>query len=121
MCSKIDFNKSYRRLHTKASLAAKCIVIWFLNKLWTNQYQNSDNKVAILITRLPFGSALDPGEFCITSETVFDLSNELIHCEEWDPLVFPSPYAQQLPKTLRLENDVKFGSAEEADSKMDLQ
>ena len=86
--------------------------------MWTNQYQKSDDQVEILLTRLPFGSAPDPGEFCITSETVLDLGNDLIHCEEWDPLFLPSPYAHQLPKPLRLYDDVKFGSVEKADVKI---
>ena len=94
LCNKIDVDKEYRLLHMKESVAATCIAIWFLDKMWTNHYQKSDDQVAILITRIPFGSAPEPGEFCITSETVLDLANELIHLEEWDPLVLPSPYTQ---------------------------
>ena len=119
--NKIYVNKSYRRLHTKASVAAKYIAIWFLEKMWKNQYKKSDNQVAILLTRLPFGSAPAPGEFCITSETVFDLANDLIQFKEWYPLVLPYPYAQQLTKPLILDDDVIFGAAEEADFNMDTQ
>ena len=81
LCNKIDVEKVYKHLHTKASVAGKYITIWFLDKMWTNHYQKSDKQVAILITRLPFGSAPAPGEICITSETVFDLANDLIHCK----------------------------------------
>ena len=87
--------------------------------MWTNHYQKSDDQVEILLTRLPFGSAPSPGGFYITSETVLDLANDLIHCEEWDPLFLPYPYTQQLPNPLRLDDDITFGAAEEADVKMD--
>ena len=77
--NKIDVKEAYRRLHTKASVVAKCIAIRFLDNMWTNNYQTSEDQVEILITRLLFGSAPAPGEFCITYETVFDLANALIH------------------------------------------
>ena len=105
----------------KASLESKYIAVFFLGNMCTNQYHKSDDQVATLLTRLPFGSASPPGEFCITSETAFDLANDLIHCKEWDPLVLPSPYKKYLPKLLRLDDDVIFKAAEEADVKMDSQ
>ena len=86
--------------------------------MWKNQYQKSDYQVAILLTRLPFGSAPARGEFCITSENLCNLTNELIHCEMWYPLVLPSPYSQQLTKPLRLEDGVTFVAVEEADIKI---
>ena len=91
LCNKIDVEKAYRRLHMKVSASAKCIAIWFLDKIWTNHYRKSDDQVSILLTRLPFGSAPAPGKFCITSETVFELSNDLIHCKEREPLVLTYP------------------------------
>ena len=36
LCNKIDVEKSYRRLYTKSSVAAKFIAIWFLYKMWKN-------------------------------------------------------------------------------------
>ena len=121
LCKNIYAKKSYRRLHTKASVSAKFVDVWFLDKMWTNHYQKSDKQVAILITRLPFGSAPSPGKFFITSETAFDLANELIRLKEWYPIVLSYPYTQQLPNTLRLDNDVTFVASEEADVKMDTQ
>ena len=111
LCNRIDVEKAYIRLHTKASVASKCITIWFLDKMWKNQYQKPEDQVAILLTRLLFGSEPAPDEFCITSETVFHLENYLIHCKEWEPFVLPSPFAQELPKPLRLDDDVKFWSS----------
>jgi len=119
LCNKVDVEKAYRRLHTKATTAVKCIAIWFLDKIWKGQYQKSDDKVAVLLTRLPFGSTPAPAEFCITSEIVFDLANDLLHCELWDPAILPSPYASELPAQERLADDIPFGPAEEADVTLD--
>ena len=82
-------------------------------------YKKSNNKVAILLTRLPFGSTPAPAEFCITSETVFDLANDLLNCPYWDPEALPSPYTEKLPQPKRLDENIKFGKAEEADVKLD--
>ena len=35
----IYIKKAYGRLHTKASVVAKCIAICFLDKIWKNHYQ----------------------------------------------------------------------------------
>ena len=113
--NKIDVEKAYRRLHNKASIAIKCIAIWFLDKMWEGQYQKSDDQVAILLTRLPFGSTPAPAEFFIASETVLDLENNLLYCQQWDPSTLSSPYTSELPPPERLANDIPFGSAEEAD------
>ena len=48
LCNKIDVEKAYRRLHTTASIATKCIAIWFLDKMWQdNKYLKSDKQVAV--------------------------------------------------------------------------
>ena len=49
--------------------------------MWNNQYHKSPDQVAILLTRLSFGSSPAPSEFCITSEMAFDLAGDLLHCK----------------------------------------
>ena len=117
--NKIDVEKAYRRLHTSAAMATKCIAIWFLDKMWNDQYHKSSEQVAVLLTRLPFGSSPAPAEFCIISEMAFDLANDLLHCKRWDPTTLSSPYANQLPAPTRLSKDTDFGQAMEADVKLD--
>ena len=34
LCNKFDIDKAYRRLHTRASTAAKCIAMWFFDDMW---------------------------------------------------------------------------------------
>ena len=52
LCNKIDVDKAYCRLHTTAAMATKCISIWFLDKMWNDQYSKSSDQVAVLLTRL---------------------------------------------------------------------
>ena len=51
---------------------------------------------------------------------VFDLANDLLYCTEWDPYTLPLPYVSILPGQERLNNDIPFGIAEEADVLLDL-
>ena len=119
LMNKIDVEKAYRRLHTKASVTVKCIAIWFLDTVKEGIYEKTKDTVAILLTRLPFGSSPAPSEFCVTSETTFDLANDLLYCEQWDPGTLPSPYANELPPPQQQNDSIPFGSAEEADVKLD--
>ena len=118
LCNKFDIDKAYRRLHTRASTAAKCIAMWFFDDMWKGA-ATEENSVGLLLTRLPFGSSPAPDKFCTVSETVFDLGGDLLACEEWDPLDLPSPYADVLPDPKRLDDEVPFGEAEEADVALD--
>ena len=119
LCNKIDIEKAYRRLHTSAAVATKCIAVWFLDKMWNDQYHKSSEQVAVLLTRLPFGSSPAPAEFCVTSEMAFDLAGDLLNCDQWDPEILPSPYASQLPMPALLPAATEFGQAMEADVKLD--
>ena len=96
----------------------KYVEVWFLDKMWQNTYQKSEDQTAILLTCLPFGFSLAPAKFCVTSETVFDLANDLLYCEQWDPSKLPSPYAE-LPTPERLDPSTPYAQAEEADVTLD--
>ena len=63
MFNKIDVEKAYQHLHTTASITVKCIAVWFLDKMWQNEYQKSEDQIAILLPRLPFGFSPAPVEF----------------------------------------------------------
>jgi len=119
LCNKIDVEKAYRRLHVKAKVAVKCVAVWFLDKMWQGNYHKSNEQVAVLLTRLPFGSSPAPAEFCVVSETVFDLANDLLHCQLWNPQKLPSPYSDDLPPPERLDAQIPFGRADQADVSLD--
>jgi hypothetical protein len=68
---KVDWSKAYRREHYSASAALECAT------------QCGD--LLLVPLRLTFGGASNASEFCNCSETVCDITNELLHCEDWDP------------------------------------
>ena len=119
LCNKVDIEKAYRRLHTSAATATKCIAVWFLDKLSDESYVKSDEQAAVLLTRLTFGSSPAPAEICNTSEMAFDLAGDLLRCGDWLPDDLPSPHDGKLPQPLRLPQDVPFAQAAEADVKLD--
>jgi hypothetical protein len=59
-----------------------------------------------------FGGASNASEFCNCSETVRDIANELLHCEDWDPSEVFSPIQHQIPSTpLTMDSSILFVQA----------
>ena len=78
-----------------------------------------EDEIAVPQERLPFGSSPAPPSFCTVSETVFDLSNDLINCDLWIPSDLPSPYATKLQEPDRTNSATPpFAATEEADVKL---
>ncbi len=48
----------------------------------------------IITLRLTFGGAPCPYEWGVISETICDLANELIKCDDWDPLTLHASVQQ---------------------------
>ena len=46
--------------------------------------------------RLTFGLTPDPPKFCLGSEIIFDLWDDIIDCEEWDPSEVNSPHQHRV-------------------------
>ena len=49
-----------------------------------------------------------PSEFCVLSEMITDVTNDLLACKEWDPMSVRSNYAEKIPKPVKLPSDVPF-------------
>ena len=64
LMSKYDLDSAYRRLHWYAKCALLCITII--------------NTIAYLLTRLCFGIASGPSEWCLISETIVDFATILM-------------------------------------------
>jgi hypothetical protein len=95
---KVDWSKAYRREHYSASAALECAT------------QCGD--LLLVPLRLTFGGASNASEFCNCSETVCDLTNELLHCAEWDPREACSPIQSQIPSTpLTMNSSIPFAAA----------
>jgi hypothetical protein len=109
LINKVDNEKAYRRFHTTPKIASKCIAIW----------PTEDNKdIAVLLTRLPFGSTPAQAHFSVGSDITCDLANDLLCCPHWDPDKIKSPLSHAVPETKYLENNIKIGTALEAEVKL---
>jgi hypothetical protein len=117
LLNKVDIEKAYRRVHTSAKMASKCIAVWFTDNDATVPSPTNTNEIAVIMSRLPFGSLPAPAEFSQLSDVIFDLANDLIECDEWDPIKHPAPLASHIPTTKRLKN-LTFTKALEPDVKL---
>mmetsp|Transcript_14768 Transcript_14768/g.31872 ORF Transcript_14768/g.31872 Transcript_14768/m.31872 type:complete len:240 (+) Transcript_14768:27-746(+) len=115
LLNKVDIEKAYRRVHTSAKMASKCIAVWFTDNDATVPSPTNTNEIAVIMSRLPFGSLPAPAEFSQLSDVIFDLANDLITCEEWDPYKHPAPLATHIPPTKRIKDSIPFVNALDPD------
>jgi hypothetical protein len=95
---KVNWSKAYRRDHYSASAALECAT------------QCGD--LLLIPLRLTFGGSSNASEFCNCSETVCDITNELLHCADWDPSETHSPIQNQIPSTpLSMDSSIPFAVA----------
>ena len=81
LISKIDLDAAYRRIHVVARMAALAITII--------------KRIAYILLHLPFGVANGPSDYSIVSETIFDLTNDILRDETWNPDEIHSPLQTQ--------------------------
>ena len=86
---KYDYSDAYRRIAHSAKAAAQTIAV--------------HDGLAYLSLRL------NPPGWCMFSETVTDLSNEIAQCKKWSPESTKSPAQPVAPPPRRLEPNVPFG------------
>ena len=97
LISKYDYSDAYRRIAHSASAAAQTIAI--------------NGETAFLSLRLTFGGSPNPPTWCMFSELVTDLANEIGQCDEWDPTVCRSPAQPSTPKPTRLPTSIPIVQA----------
>jgi hypothetical protein len=98
LIAKYDYSDAYRRMVHAGRAAAQSIAIF--------------DKVAYVALRLTFGGSPNPPTWCLFSEMVTDLANEIAICNEWDPDTLRSP-AQPITPTPKLDdaNESRFAIA----------
>ena len=96
--SKYDLDAAYRRLHVKPSHNLQCVTII--------------DKMAYIPLRLPFGVAAGPSVYSTMSETIFDLTNDLLNDKKWNLDDLHSPLLNKLQKPEPLDDSIPFGPAE---------
>ena len=75
--------------------------------------QLPDNGLAIITLRLTFGGAPCPFKWGIMSETICDLANKLLKCNDWDPHTLHAPVQANIPQRDCLDNNVPFAIGRE--------
>jgi hypothetical protein len=101
LAGKSDIKAAYRRVSLHGDTAPKCAIM--------------HRGFALVSTRLTFGGSPCPNEFCIVSETVTDLANDILHCQEWDPNEISSPHARNLRTAEYLSDTIPFTQAKDLD------
>jgi hypothetical protein len=97
MIQKFDFAKAYRRVHYNGQAAARCISVL--------------HELAYIQMRLSFGGAGCPPSWCVISEMITDLANELLDDEAWDTSLCVSPLQHLVPAPQRLPANIKIATA----------
>ena len=94
---KYDYSDAYRRIAHSAGAAVQTVSI--------------HDGLAYLSLRLTFGGSPNPPTWCLFSEIVTDLANEISQCSEWDPTELHSPAQPILPTPQRLPADVPLAKS----------
>ena len=99
LLGKYDGDAAFRRLHVNGRLAVASITIFM--------------QLAYILLRLPFGSVPAPSEWCIFSEILVDLANDLLEDKTWEPEELHSPHRKLFKEPEFEEDGIPFGQAHE--------
>jgi hypothetical protein len=97
LISKYDYSDAYRRIAHSAGAATQTIAI--------------NGNTAYMSLRLTFGGSPNPPTWCMFSEIVTDLSNEISQCAEWNPDELRSPAQPITPEPRRLSPEIPITQA----------
>ncbi len=99
LMTKHDLDSAYRRLHWHAKCALLCITIV--------------NSIAYLLTRLCFGIASGPSEWCLISETIVDFASILIADSSWNPKKIFNPKKEISSEIEYLDDSIPLKTTKE--------
>ena len=69
--------------------------------------------LALMMLRLTFGGAPCPAEWGSIAESIYDLVNEILLRDEWEPLSLFSPAQHLVPEKTHLTDNIPFGIGRE--------
>ncbi|KAI2509039.1 hypothetical protein MHU86_5415 [Fragilaria crotonensis] len=96
LISKYDYSDAYRRIAHSGEAAAQTIAV--------------HNGMAYLSLRLTFGGSPNPPTWCLFSEIVTDLANEISRCKEWNPRELRNPAQSETPMPQRENESVAIAT-----------
>ena len=97
--SKFDLDSAYRRCHLSGESAAECLTIY--------------KDTLLMALRMTFGGSPCPSMWGITSETITDVCNTLIHCKSWDYNTLYDNLSDSIPPPVSLPDNVPFAQTRE--------
>ena len=94
---KHNLDAAYRQLHVHPNFAIRCTTII--------------NEVAYLLVRLPFGVSVGPSMYSLISEAIFDLVNDLLMDQAWNPDTIHSSRIDEFQKPEQVNDRISFATA----------
>jgi hypothetical protein len=101
LAQKIDYKSAYQNESLPTSTALQTVT------------QILGDNIALITLHLTFGGAPGPFEWGVVSETVCDLANKLLKCNNWDPLTSHVSVQQEIPAHQYLDNNALFTEGRE--------
>jgi hypothetical protein len=95
--SKYDYSDAYQRMAHSATAAAMSIAVLL--------------HVAYIAIRLTFGGGCNPPSWCLFSEMVTDLANEIACCSQCDPKLLRSPSQPHTPEPMLSQSAAPLAKA----------
>jgi hypothetical protein len=103
MMCKGDFKSAYRRKYSA----------WDAVMLSLTAIVHLGFQFLLASLRLTFGGTFCVSQWCLTSETITDLANALLRCDEWDHNKVISRWQHMVPDPIRLPLDIPIAAAKE--------
>jgi hypothetical protein len=103
LATKYDYSDAYRRIAHSAIAAAQTI--------GTVEDHQANLRLAFLCLRLTFGGSPNPPTWCMFSEMVTDLTNEILQCDDWDFTELINPDQPVVPEPILLPADLEIAQA----------
>ena len=100
---KEDLKSAYRRMHLESKSAVRSAVRVNIDDAW----------YVLISLRLPFGGSSCPPDFCLMSDVMCDVTNDLLACEEWNENHVYSNLSDFVPPDEEMNDDIFFAQAEE--------
>ena len=101
VCIKDDYKSAFRRMHLNGRVAVQTMT------------QIPELDLAIASLRLTFGGRPNPSEWGAASESITDLANAILHCDEWDHDELFAPSSLLIQPAEALPDEVPFAEGKE--------
>ena len=99
---KDDAKSAYRRVHLNATTVFQTAVQLVIQGI----------HFILLALRLPFGGSACPSEFCLVSDIIADVTNDLFADPQWDPHKVSSSFLHKVPMPQPLPSHIPFAQAQ---------